>query len=48
MPAEVVVEKRERTLISYLLQPMRETIVRAMREYLPQAAAGPLVPQHLA
>jgi HlyD family type I secretion membrane fusion protein len=30
MPAEVVVEKRERTLISYLLQPMRETIASAI------------------
>ena len=30
MPAEVVVEKRERTLISYLLQPMRETISQAI------------------
>ena len=31
MPAEVVVEKRERTLISYLLQPMRETITQAIK-----------------
>jgi HlyD family type I secretion membrane fusion protein len=31
MPAEVVVEKRERTLISYLLQPMRETIAQAIK-----------------
>jgi HlyD family type I secretion membrane fusion protein len=30
MPAEVVVEKRERTLISYLLQPMRDTITQAI------------------
>jgi hypothetical protein len=32
MPAEVVIKKGERTLMSYLLQPMSETIVRAMRE----------------
>lgn len=31
MPAEVVIEKRERTLISYLLQPMRETIAQAIK-----------------
>jgi HlyD family type I secretion membrane fusion protein len=31
MPAEVVVEKQERTLISYLLQPMRETIAQAIK-----------------
>jgi HlyD family type I secretion membrane fusion protein len=31
MPAEVVVQKRERTLISYLLQPMRETIASAIK-----------------
>ncbi|EWY39223.1 hemolysin secretion protein D [Skermanella stibiiresistens SB22] len=32
MPAEVVIKKGERTLLSYLLQPMRDTAVRAMRE----------------
>jgi len=32
MPAEVVIKKGERTLFSYLIQPMRDTIVRAMRE----------------
>lgn len=32
MPAEVVIKKGERTLLSYLTQPMTETIVRAMRE----------------
>ena len=32
MPAEVVVEKRERTLIYYLLQPMRDTIAQAFRK----------------
>jgi HlyD family secretion protein/epimerase transport system membrane fusion protein len=32
MPAEVVIKKGERTLMSYLLQPMTDTIVRAMRE----------------
>lgn len=32
MPAEVVIKKGERTLISYLMQPMTDTIVRAMRE----------------
>ena len=32
MPAEVVIKKGERTLLSYLIQPMTDTIVRAMRE----------------
>lgn len=32
MPAEVVIKKGERTLLSYLIQPMRDTFVRAMRE----------------
>jgi hypothetical protein len=32
MPAEIVIKKGERTLFSYLMQPMRDTIVRAMRE----------------
>jgi HlyD family type I secretion membrane fusion protein len=32
MPAEIVIKKGERTLMSYLLQPMRDTVVRAMRE----------------
>lgn len=32
MPAEVVIKKGERTLLSYLTQPMTDTIVRAMRE----------------
>lgn len=32
MPAEVVIKKGERTLLSYLTQPMTDTITRAMRE----------------
>jgi HlyD family type I secretion membrane fusion protein len=32
MPAEIVIKKSERTRFSYLMQPMRDTIVRAMRE----------------
>jgi hypothetical protein len=32
MPAEVVVEKRERTLFSYLIQPMQETISTAIEK----------------
>ncbi|WP_158043591.1 HlyD family type I secretion periplasmic adaptor subunit [Skermanella pratensis] len=32
MPAEVVIKKGERTLLSYLIQPMQDTFVRAMRE----------------
>jgi HlyD family type I secretion membrane fusion protein len=32
MPAEVIVEKKDRTLVSYLLQPMRDTITQAIKD----------------